>query len=159
MQRNRLRLITIAFIASSFLTTSCNENQPLDSSWVKTEEDLQWSKSNVLTTHINVKENSKPVKLLAGLRVATGYAYDRILLRMTQIAPDGKKTMTDLEIPVKDAKGEFLGEKGFDIIDIEYEINPNFTFPMIGEYTYTFEQTTPNVDPLHFVMELGVIVR
>jgi gliding motility-associated lipoprotein GldH len=131
----------------------------LHSSWVKTGEDIQWSKSNILTTQLSIDENSKPVKLIAGLRVASGYAYDRLLVRMTQTAPDGKRTITDLDIPVKDAKGEFLGEKGFDIIDIEYEINPNFTFPMIGDYTYTFEQTTPNVDPLHFVMELGVVVR
>jgi len=157
--RNRLRLITLGIILSFSLLVSCTENQPLDSSWVKTGEDIQWSKSNVLSTKLTVSDNSRPVKLLAGIRVASGYAYDRIMLRMTQTAPDGKRTLSDLEIPIKDAKGEFLGDKGFDIIDIEYEINPNFTFPLIGEYTYEFEQTTPNVDPLHFVMELGVVVR
>ncbi|MEN9348145.1 MAG: GldH lipoprotein [Bacteroidota bacterium] len=156
MQWNLARILLL-FCAIHF--SSCTENQPLHSSWVKTGEDIQWSKSNILTTQLSIDENSKPVKLIAGLRVASGYAYDRLLVRMTQTAPDGKRTITDLDIPVKDAKGEFLGEKGFDIIDIEYEINPNFTFPMIGDYTYTFEQTTPNVDPLHFVMELGVVVR
>jgi len=157
--RNRLRLITLGIVLSFSLLVSCTENQPLDSSWVKTGEDIQWSKSNVLSTKLTVSDNSRPVKLLAGIRVASGYAYDRIMLRMTQTAPDGKRTLSDLEIPIKDAKGEFLGDKGFDIIDIEYEINSNFTFPLIGEYTYEFEQTTPNVDPLHFVMELGVVVR
>lgn len=146
-------LILILFLAS------CSQNPALNESWVATGEELQWSRSNLLTTEITVTDNSKPIALYVGVRYATGYAYDRLPLQMIQTAPDGKRTISQLDIPIRDSNAEFIGDKGFDIIDLEYLVNGSYTFPSHGKYTYSFEHKAEFIDPLHFVMELGVLTK
>jgi gliding motility-associated lipoprotein GldH len=149
--------ILLLLFASVFF--SCQEKKVVYESWVSTGEELQWSKSNILSTEIEVNDNSKPTELYVGVRYATGYAYDRLPLKMIQTAPDGKRTISQLDIPIRDKDGEFIGDKGFDIIDLEYLVNGEHSFPMHGKYTYSFEQTAEGIDPLHFVMELGILTK
>ena len=78
---------------------------------------------------------------------------------MTETSPSGKKQERILEIPVRDAKGEFYGEKGFDIVDIDMILDSAKTFDEKGKWTYAFEQAMDQVESLDFPMELGLTVR
>lgn len=138
---------------------SCNDKQVIFHQSQALSDDIQWNKSDIKTFEVDVKDNSAPLELIVHFRYATGYAYDKVKIRVTETAPNDERTITDLEIPVRDASGEFIGEKGYDIIDLDYPMDRNHEYQMHGKYTYTFEQAMPDIDPLHYAMELGLSVR
>lgn len=122
-------------------------------------EDYTWKKADTRTFEINVTNNAHPHELALTFRYATGYMYDKVLMKVTETSPDNNVVRRDVEIQLRDEKGEFIGEKGYDIIDIEYVLDAAKEYPMIGKYTYTIEQDMPDIDPLDFAMEVGMILR
>jgi GldH lipoprotein len=98
-------------------------------------------------------------ELILTFRCASGYAYRNILINMTETDPQGQKSERLLDIPVKQENGEFYGEKGFDIIDIEYAIDLAKSFDKKGNWSYSFTQVMPNIESIDFPMELGLILR
>ncbi len=129
-----------------------SENQSLS-------EDYTWKKSDIKTFEIDVTNNAHPHELALAFRYATGYMFDRVILQVTETSPDKTVVRRDVEIQLRDEKGDFIGEKGYDIIDIEYILDSQKEYPSIGKYTYTIEQAMPDIDPLDFAMEVGLILR
>ena len=81
-------------------------------------------------------------------------------MKITEINPQGERTIRDVDFKVRDENGEFIGDKGFDIVDLEYVLDVNKHFPTHGDYTYTIEQAMPmNIETLHFAMEVGLILK
>ncbi len=154
---------TIHFLVASvavFMITSCgNSGTVIFEEHKELSPEYEWKKADTRTFTIDIKDNSEPLQLAVAFRYATGYYYDKALMRLTEITPAGTKSMRDIDIVVRDEKGEFIGEKGYDIIDIEFVIDENKKYPAHGTYTYIIEQTMPDVDPLDFAMEVGLVLR
>lgn len=138
---------------------SCNDQKTIFEEHQELSPDLEWRKADKKTFVIDIKENSHPVEFLIAFRCGSGYGYDRLPVRIKETAPDGTTISRDMDIQVRKPDGEFLGEKGYDIIDIEQMIDSQKQFPTFGKYTYTIEHMAPGVDVLDYALEIGLIVR
>jgi gliding motility-associated lipoprotein GldH len=151
-------LLHILFFATLAIT-SCDAGRVLYREYVDVGEDYEWSMNEPLTFVMDVSENKHAYELALAVRVGSSYPYDKLLLHVTEQSPSGESIRRDVEIPVRNASGEFYGEKGFDLIDIEYILDASKEFPTFGRYTYTLEPAMPEIDPVVYVVELGVILR
>lgn len=138
---------------------SCQDSKTIYEEHQSFGDAYEWTKNDKKTFVIDVKENSHPVQMTLALRYASGYMYEKALLKITEIDPQGNKVSRDVDVQIRDEKGEFVGEKGYDIIDLEMVLDEKKVFPVFGKYTYEIEHTMPEIDPLIFVMEIGLIVR
>lgn len=150
------RFTAFLFIASCLL--SCSDGRTIYEKHEKLSPDLEWLRSDVKTFTIDIQENARPVEFAIAFRCASGYAYDKMLVRMTEVAPNGEKLSSDIDIEVRKQNGDFYGDKGFDIIDITQVIDAKKQYPAFGKYTYTIEHRMPE-DKVDFAMEIGLIVR
>lgn len=153
-------------IAKFFITvlifsgiTSCSDKNIIFEEHQDLSADYTWKKDDVKTFVIDIQQNAHPMEFSVALRCATGYAYPNLPIRIKETGPDGTVVSRDMDITVRDANGEFLGEKGYDIVDIEQVIDAKKSFPSFGKYTYTIQQMAPEVDVLDYAMEIGLIVR
>jgi gliding motility-associated lipoprotein GldH len=154
----RTRNIVTALFFSVCLV-ACNGENIVFEEHKECSDNLEWRASEPVTIKIPVQNNSEPYQLFFTFRYATGYRFDRASVRIRETDPSGESLVYDLDIPVRDAKGEFIGEKGFDIIDLEYPIDLKKMYGMHGDYMYTIEQRMSGVDTLHFAMEAGLILK
>lgn len=142
-----------------FLISGCNDSNVLYSEHKELSPDYTWTKADKRIFEIDVPNNAHPHELALTFRYATGYMYDKVFMKVTETGPDNQSIRRDVEIQLRDKNGEFIGEKGYDIIDIEYILDAQKEYPTIGKYTYTIEQDMPEIDPLDFAMEVGLILR
>lgn len=118
-------------------------------------ESLEWRGTDTVEFAIPVNDNKAPYLFEMTFRCASGFVYDKMLVRLEETAPDGKVIRRDVEIEVRNADGSFNGEKGFDIIDLTTTISPEQSYPVHGTYTYRIWQTM-GMDVVHFPMEVGL---
>ena len=118
-----------------------------------------WNQTDAKVFKIDVQENKHPFELVIDFRYMTAYPYDKLLLEVMEIKPGGEKIRHDVDIPVREANGEFIGDKGFDIIDLEFVFDSNLQYPTFGTYTYEIRQVMPEIEILPGVMEIGLILR
>jgi gliding motility-associated lipoprotein GldH len=153
-----IRLIMFALL-SVLMFSSCTDKNVIFKENQKFS-DLEWKRDDKKSFVLHIDDNRYPKQMILNFRYATGYRFDRVKMKMTEVNPEGERTVRDIEFKVRDEKGEFIGEKGYDIIDLAYELDANKHFPTHGDYTYIFEQTMPQgVDILHFAMEIGLEVK
>jgi gliding motility-associated lipoprotein GldH len=151
-----MKKILILFLAT-FSLIAC---QPEDRVYVEHQElspNLEWLKKDTREFKVPIEDNSNPFNLSLSFRYASGYQYQTANVKVTETSPNGKETIKEYELKVREANGDYIGEAGFDIWDSEHLIEPNKIYEENGTYTYLIEQNTP-VDPLNFAMEIGVVL-
>lgn len=150
--------IHLLILALAFLN-GCASSNTLFEEHQSVGEDLVWQPGEPITFTIDVKENKHPYQMSIAVRYANGFPYDRLPVFLTETNPNGESVRKDIEIIIQPKPGEYLGEKGFDIIDLEQVIDTQKAFPTFGKYTYTL---IPNIDdPSGFplLMEIGLVLR
>ena len=150
-------LLSSTFLVVSFLF-SCSDQRTVFEQHQELSDNIQWNRSDIKSFTIPISDNSKPFRFLVAFRYATGFYYANMLMRLTETDPEGNITITDLDIPTRNEKGEWIGDAGYDIMDLEYEIMNEKNFPVLGNYTYTIEHTMAE-DTLHYAMEVGLVLR
>lgn len=118
---------------------------------------LEWLKKDVRTFKVPVEDNAVAYNLSLSFRYATGYQYETAQVKVTETSPSGEETVSEYDLKVRAANGDYLGEAGLDIWDSEHLVESNKKYAEAGTYTYVIEQNTP-VDPLNFAMEIGVVL-
>lgn len=134
--------------------------EPSDRVYVEHQElspKVEWLKKDSRIFKIGITDTKQAYDLSLSFRYATGYQFQIAKVKVTQTSPDGKKNVTEHELKIRDEKGEYLGEAGFEIWDSEHVIFPGITFEKAGEYTFLIEHNMP-VDPLNYAMEIGVVL-
>ena len=150
--RNFLLLLTIA--------TSLFACQSKDRIFIEHQElspELEWLKKDTREFKVPVEDNSTAYNMSLSFRFTGMYSYQTVNVKMTETSPSGEVTVTEHELKLREDNGDFIGEPGYDIWDSEHLVQPNKKYEETGTYTYVLEQNTP-VDPLDFVMEIGIIV-
>ncbi len=155
----RTLLLSLAVLSIITVFTGCSDQNIIFKKFEKFS-DNEWKKGDNKTFVIHIDDNRKPKEMVLTFRYATGYRFDKVFMKITEINPQGERTIRDVDFKVRDENGEFIGDKGFDIVDIEYVLDANKHFPTHGDYTYTIEQAMPmNIETLHFAMEVGLILK
>ncbi|MFN5619769.1 MAG: hypothetical protein ACK478_00565 [Flavobacteriales bacterium] len=138
---------------------ACNEGRVLYSEYKSVGEEYEWASNEAIRFDVDVAENKHAYELVLAVRVGSGYPYDKLMLQVTEESPAGESVRRDVEVPIRNAAGEFYGEKGFDLIDIEYVLDDSKEFPTFGKYSYRLVPSMPEIDPVVYVVELGMILR
>lgn len=141
------------------MLSGCSDKNIIFKQYTKFDN-YEWKQDDPRTFTIHIDDNRKSKEMILSFRYATGYRFDKVFLKVTEIDPEGKRTMRDVDFRVRDEDGNFLGDKGFDIIDLDYVLDAHKEYPMHGDYTYTIEHVMPNkVQTLNYVMEIGLILQ
>jgi len=118
---------------------------------------LEWLQEDVREFKVPIEDNNMAYNMSLSFRYANGYPYQIANVKVTETSPSGKETVTEHELKVREANGDYIGEVGFDIWDSEHLIESNKNYQETGIYTYLIEQNSA-VDPLNYAMEIGVIL-
>ena len=151
----RIHLLALALA----LLTGCTSSNKLFEEHITVGEDMVWQPSEPITFTIDVKENKHAYELALAVRYANGFPYDRLPVFMTETNPNGESVRKDIDLIIQPKPGEYLGEKGFDIIDLEQVIDANKEFPTFGKYTYTLIPDIDDPSGFPLLMEIGLILR
>ena len=149
----------LLFLPAIALIASCSSSNTLFEQHESVGEDLVWQPREPITFTIDVKENKHAYEMTVAVRYANGYPYDKLPIYMTETNPNGESIRKDIDILIQPNPGEYLGEKGFDIIDLEQVIDTKKEFPEFGKYTYTLIPGIDDPDGIPMLMEIGLIVR
>ena len=149
--RNTLIILALAtgLVACQSEGRVYNEHQELSPK-------LEWLKKDSREFKVPIKDNSIAYNISLSFRYTTGYQYQTANVKVTETSPSGKVAVKEYELKVKEANGDYVGMQGLNIWDSEHLVEPNTKYEETGVYTYVIEQNTP-VDPLDYVMEIGVI--
>ena len=151
--RNLLLLATFTVLAG------CNSSKTLFEEHQSIGEDMVWQPSEPITFTIDVSENKHDYELAVAVRYANGFPYNKLPIFITETNPNGESVRKDIELIIQPTPGEYLGEKGFDIIDLEQVIDAQKEFPTFGKYTYTLIPDTDDPAGFPLMMEVGLILR
>jgi len=139
------------------LLVSCQPEGRVFVEHEKLSPNVEWLKVDKREFKVPIEDTSIPYNLSLSFRYANGYQFQVARIIVTEISPSGVKTTTNHELIIRDEKGAYLGEAGYDIWDSEHIIEPGKKYDEKGTYTYTVEHNMPN-EPLNFAMEVGVIL-
>lgn len=145
--------IVFAFIVIiSFLFTSCNKNV-IYTEYRKFNEN-EWYAKEKAVFEVDVKDNASLNNISLMVRHADAYPYSNIFLFLETTYPDGKIEKDTLEVILANGKGEWMGSGAGDIFDFKVPIKKNVKFPLVGKYTFAFQQAM-RTDPLPLIMDFG----
>jgi len=150
---NRIFVILLAAIT----LVSC-DSSVVYSDYQDLSDNLEWRRTDVRSFEIEVAENLTPYEHQLIFRHATGYPYSHILLRITEVQPNGDVVTRDERILVRDEAGKFEGKADGDLVDITYILDKSRNFKSWGKYKFTVEHTMPR-DTVHLALEVGMVLR
>jgi gliding motility-associated lipoprotein GldH len=141
------------------LLAGCNSAKVMFEEHHSVGEDMTWETSEPITFEIDIKENKHPYEMAVAIRYAHGFPFNKLPIQMTETNPQGGSVRRDLEIMIQPKPGEYLGEKGFDIIDLEQIIDTEKEFPTFGKYTYTLVPVDNEEHGFPLIMEIGLVLK
>ena len=147
----------IALIVLVTSLVACHSRDNVYTEYQELSPDVEWLKKDIREFKVPIENKSQHYNLSLSFRYATGYQFEIVKVKVTEVSPSGKEVEKYYDLKIKDAKGEYIGEAGYDIWDSEHLIEPNKNYEEIGSYTYKVEHIMPT-DPLNYAMEIGVIV-
>lgn len=145
-------IVFVFVILLSLLFTSCNKNV-IYTEYRKFNEN-EWYAKEKAVFDVDVKDNTSLNNISLMVRHADAYPYSNIFLFLETTYPDGKIEKDTLEVILANAKGEWMGSGAGDIFDFKVPIKKNVKFPLVGKYTFAFQQAM-RTDPLPLVMDFG----
>lgn len=147
----------ITFFLLPFLFFACHPDGRIYVKHQDLSPNIEWLKEDKKEFKVPIENNTAPYDLSLSFRFANGYQFDVAKVKVTEISPSGKQSEQEYELLIRDEKGEYIGKPGYDIWDSEHKVEPNKTYAEQGTYTYIIEHIMPT-DPLHYAMEIGVII-
>jgi len=139
----------------AILLTSCFE-QPVFKQYVEIPM-LKWKRENVLKYTIDVKDNKPVYRLGIAFRYASHIPYSEMKVTLDMTSPSGKKMQYNYVVPLKDAKGNHLGEVLHEAADIEKIVEEKFVFVENGKYECTITETMDDTAVVG-IQEVGLLL-
>ena len=127
-----------------------SENQDLS-------PELQWLQEDTREFKVPIDEISSSYDMTLAFRYSTGYQFDVLKVKVIETSPSGTELIKEYEVKIRDKNGDYLGDPALDIWDSEHLIESDKKYEEKGTYTYSIEHNMPS-DPVHFAMEVGVIL-
>ena len=149
-----IRLLTILAILIGL--SACNSGQ-IYNEHQELSPNLKWLKKDTREFKVSIQDKSIEYNLSLSFRYVYGYQFQVANVKVTEISPSGKVTGKVYDLKVRDDKGKYIGDAGYDIWDSEHLVESSKKYKESGVYTYVIEQHMP-VDPLNFVIEIGLIL-
>ncbi len=118
---------------------------------------VEWKKSDKIVFDVNIEDANTVYNQSIAFRYAYGFPYDLLKVKVTRKSPSGDVAEAVYDLLVRDEKGEYIGEAGYDIWDSEHLVETSIKFPEKGNYEFTIEPQMPD-DPVPYAMEIGLVL-
>jgi len=149
--------ITLSAIAIAVCLIACQPEGRIYTEHKELSPDVEWLKKDVREFKVPIEDNNQVYNMSLSFRYANGYQFEVVKIQVTEISPNGKETVSNYDLKVREKNGDYVGEAGYDIWDSEHLVEPDKQYTETGTYTYKIEHIMPT-DPLNFAMEIGVIL-
>jgi gliding motility-associated lipoprotein GldH len=140
-----------------FFIYSCTPENRLYAERQELSPNLEWVGSDLKTFNFKTNEKDLIYTLTLELRFVTGYPFKNLNVLADIISPSGEVIQKEFTLNIKDDEGNYIGEAGMDLWDSKHIVDKELKLNEIGEYTIGFLHNMA-MDPLPYVMELGVII-
>lgn len=155
--RQQITKYVLSFLTAAVIVlTSCSKGVVF--SKYETFEGAEWFAKNKVTFEMDVTDGAGLHDISLMVRHADAYPYSNLFVFLNTKYPDGKITTDTLELILANAKGEWMGDGAGDIFDITIPLKKSVRFPLVGKYTFTFEQAM-RTDPLPLIMDFGMEIK
>lgn len=155
-RRQITKYVFIVLSVASVALSSCSKG--IVFSKYETFKDQEWFSKNKVTFDMDITDATSLNDISIMVRHADAYPYSNLYLFLTTKYPDGKSTTDTLECILANDKGEWMGDGAGDIFDITIPLKKSVRFPLVGKYSFTFEQAM-RTDPLPLIMDFGMEVK
>lgn len=146
----------IVFAFCAILFSACNSGVVYNK--YNTFEKSEWYGKNKAVFEVEIADNQPLYDVNLMVRHAEAYPYSNLFLFLTTKYPDGKSTVDTLECRLSNSKGEWLGNGAGDIFDLTIGLTKSVKFPLVGKYTFSFEQAM-RTDPLPLITDFGMEIK
>jgi gliding motility-associated lipoprotein GldH len=150
------RVLTILIIALGIF--ACQSEGRIYEEHRELSPELQWLRKDAREFKVPVNDKSIAYNLSLSFRYLEGYEHKAVKVKVTEISPSGIETEKEYDLKVREENGDYIGEVAYEIWDSEHLVESNKKYRETGIYTYVIEHNMPK-DPLHSVMEIGVILE
>ncbi|MDQ3016453.1 MAG: gliding motility lipoprotein GldH [Bacteroidota bacterium] len=121
-------------------------------------ENNQWLTGDAKVLKINAPDTSQVFQLDVDLQHEATYAFQNLYVRVKTIYPSGKEVKSVTSLQLSNENGSWAGDCSGKNCSIELPLQHHFTFPEIGEYTWTIEPYM-RIDTVQGIKSLTVRCR
>ena len=150
------RKLSVLFFVFAIGIMGCNPNRIYNEHF-ETGEGLQWLKADKKTFNVNIEDASKKYNVYITFRYATGFAKTDAPVTLSQKTPSGELTSNNYALKIRDDKGDYIGEPGYDIWDSEHMILAEVNLEA-GTHQFVLEHNNGE-GTLFPVLDVGLIVE
>jgi len=135
---------------------SCSDNALFDDYFAIANQN--WSYDKPVKVSVDIEDASQPYNVYINFRHTEDYSYSNIWLRLTQIAPSGKKTTVREEFQLAQQDGKWIGKGSGNLYSYRLIYKERFRFDTTGKHTFIIEQNMRD-NPLKAVTDVGLRVE
>lgn len=150
------RILTILIIALGIF--ACQSEGRIYAEHRELSPELAWLRKDAREFKVPINDKSIAYNMSLSFRYFDGYEDQVLKVKVTETSPGGIETVKEYDLKVREENGDYIGEVAYEIWDSEHMVESNKKYQETGTYTYVIEHNMPK-DPLHSVMEIGVILE
>lgn len=121
-------------------------------------ENYQWGRFDKLTFSFDVKNDGTKADIILSIRHLEQYPYSSLPVNIIMTLPSGEERIVEKDIPLKDSKGEFIGDVAGSFWDVEEILWKGFYFNKAGKYTIELENLNPR-PAIPYIVDIGLTVK
>ena len=136
------------------LCASCDSNRVFEEN--REISDGVWNVLDTISFQVEVADSNSPQNIYINVRNSSMYAYSNLFMFVTTTFPNGKISKDTVECILADSK-HWLGTGLGDIWDNQILYRSKVRFPILGRYTFSYEQAQRSGDK-SFIEDLPGII-
>ena len=134
--------------------TACNEPYLAKAEWEW--KDSQWLYGDNKTLSMTATDTTTFYKLDLQVNHDETYPYNNLYIRTVTTYPSGKEVVSVTSLELVNPDGTWAGDYGENCCKLKLPLQRRFTFPELGEYTWTVEpymriDTVPSIRALKVI--------
>lgn len=146
---------------SIVLFISCDSNRVFEEN--REIEQGIWNVLDTITFQVEIVDSINPHDIYINVRNSGTYTFSNLFMFVTTSFPNGKMSKDTVECILADQKG-WLGSGLGDIWDNQILYRNRVRFPLLGRYTFTYEQAQRSggkalIEDLPGIMDVGIRIE
>jgi gliding motility-associated lipoprotein GldH len=153
-QIKRMHIVALAMMCIVFI--SCKKERLASAEWEW--KDQRWIHGDKKTLTMTATDTTTLYKMDLKVNHKESYPYNNLYVRTVTTYPSGKEVVSVTSLELVNPDGTWAGDRGEKCCRLKLPLQSRFTFPEIGEYSWTVEPYM-RIDTVPGIKSLEVICR